>query len=134
MRYIVNHLSLTTKDFERLEVLLKLWFDMASVLNEEDLNPSYYSVFRNLLEEWIARVDAPSLSAFVSHVHSGLNEFSGSIALSTGMSMSVIWEAEHGIIPSSLEHWKTYDRLIKLMEDFESKVTFQTGMAIELSS
>ena len=134
MRYIVNHISLTIKDFERLEVLLKLWSHMAYMLNDEDVDPSYYSVFRNLLEEWVARVDAPSLSAFVSRVQSELNGLSSSIALSTGISMSVIWEVGHAIVPSSLEHWKTYDRLVTLMDDFESRVAFQTGMGIEFSS
>src|SRR5208282_1376184 len=134
MRYIVNHISLTTKDFERLEVLLKLWSHMAYMLNEEDLDPSYYSVFWNLLEEWVARIDAPSLSGFVTHVHSELDGLSSSIALSTGMSMSVIWEVGRAMVPSSLEHWKIYDRLITLMDDFESKVAFQTGMEIALSS
>ena len=132
MRYIVNHISLTTKDFESLETLLKLWSHMAYMLNEEDLDPSYYSVFRDLLDEWVARIDAPSLSGFVGHVHSELNGLSHSIALSTGVSMSVIWEVAHARVPSSLEHWKIYDRLITIMDDFESKVAFQTGMGIAL--
>lgn len=103
---------------------------MAYMLNVEDLDPSYYSVFRSLLEEWVVGVDAPSLSVFVSHVRSELNGLSSSIALSTGMSMCVIWEAGHAIVPSSLEHWKMYDQLVILMDDFESKVAFQTGMGI----
>ena|SRR5208282_1768512 len=134
MRYIVNYISLTTKDFERLEVLLKLWSHMAYMLNEEDLDPSYYSVFRNLLEEWVSGIDAPSLSRFVNHVRSELNGLSSSIALSTGMSMSVIWDVGHAMVPSSLEHWKIYDRLITFMDDFENKVALQTGMGIALSS
>jgi midasin (ATPase involved in ribosome maturation) len=132
MRYIVNHISLTSKDFESLEALLKLWSHMAYMLNEEDFDPSYYSVFRNLLEEWVARIDSPSLSGFGGHVHSELNGLSGSIALSTGMSMPVIWEVARARVPSSLEHWKIYNRLITLMDDFESKVAFQTGMGIVL--
>ena len=107
---------------------------MAYMLNEEDLDPSYYSVFRNLLEEWVSGIDAPSLLRFVSHVRSELNGLSSSIALSTGMSMSVIWEVGHAMVPSSLEHWKIYDRLITFMDDFENKVAFQTGMGIALSS
>lgn len=134
MRYIVNHISLTTKDFETLEVLLKLWVHMAYMLNEEDLDPSYYSVFRNLLEEWVARIVSPSLSTFVRHVHSELNGLSSSIALSTGMSMSVIWEQGHVMVPSSLERWKVHDRLITIMDNFESKVAFQIGIGIVLSN
>jgi len=129
MRYIVSRVSLIIKEFERLELLLKLWSHMAHMLSE-DFEPSYYLVFRNILNEWIAKRNASNLSRLVSDVRSELDGLSTSVALSTGMSMSIIWERCHVIVPSSLGHWKVFEKLITLINEFENKVAFQIGMRI----
>ena len=103
---------------------------MANLLNEENLDPSYYSVFREILEEWTTRTAAPGLNRFVSCVRSELQSLSNSVALSTGMSVSVIWELVHPPVPSSLEQWKVYDDLIAFMNEFESRVAFRMGIRL----
>lgn len=106
---------------------------MALILNEENLDPSYYSVFRDILEAWMEHARSPGLFRFVSHIRSELHGLSNSVALSTGMSMSVIWEEVHPTVPSSLEQWRVYNHLITLMDEFETRVAFQTGMYLSSS-
>jgi midasin (ATPase involved in ribosome maturation) len=117
-----------------LDYLLRLWFHIASLLNEEHLDPSFYSVFRDILEEWTAQTTAPGLIRFVNQVRSELQSLSNSVLLSTGMSMFVIWESVHPIVPSTLEQWKVYDQLIALMNEFESRVAFRIGICLSWPS
>ena len=107
---------------------------MASLLNEENLDSSFYSVFRDILEEWNAQTTAPGLIRFVNQIRSELQNLSNAVMLSTGMSMFVIWELLHPIVASSLDQWKVYDHLITLMNEFESRVAFRIGIFISGTS
>lgn len=124
-RYVTLILTLIAKDITDLNDLFTLWFEMVQLLNEENLDPSYYIAFRNLLEAWTDRVNASILSDFISQVRSQLKALSNSVELSTGMSMSLIWTMARPCVPSNLEQWGAYDKLTMLIKDFESKVAFQ---------
>ena len=118
---------LTGKVVEKLESLVRIWLDIAYLLNERDLDPTYYSVFRDNLHEWIKRSENGTLHGFVAHVRSELDGLSKSVALSTGISMTLIWEAARPIVPVTLEQWNGRGQLITLLDEFDSRVAFQTG-------
>jgi midasin (ATPase involved in ribosome maturation) len=124
-RYALRIFSLIAKDIDSLRDLVSLWFDMAQLLNDEDLDPSYYIAFRNLLEGWTARATGPALSGFVNQVRSQLKSLSNTVALSTGVSMPLIWKMARPNVPSSLEQWEAYHELITVMKNFESRVALQ---------
>jgi midasin (ATPase involved in ribosome maturation) len=127
-------LTLISKDLANLNDLLRLWFEMVQILNEEDLDPSYYIAFRNLLESWTDRVNGSILSGFMTQVRSQLKALSSSVALSTGISMPLIWNIARPNVPSNLEQWEAYDKLTTLMKNFESKVAFQDRIIPSLLS
>jgi midasin (ATPase involved in ribosome maturation) len=115
-----------------LNGLLRLWFDMASLLNEKDLDPTTYSIFRDTLEEWIDQSKGLSLSGFIDQVKLELRGLSNSVTLSTGLSMSTIWETVHPMVPSSLEQWRVYEQLVTLINEFESRIACQIGIKFKL--
>lgn len=98
---------------------------MVQILNEENLDPSYYIAFRNLLESWTERVNGSILSGFVTQVRSQLKALSNSVTLSTGISMPLIWNIARPNVPSNLEQWEAYDKLTTFINNFESNVAFQ---------
>jgi midasin (ATPase involved in ribosome maturation) len=128
-RGILHRFHTDVKDFTCLEELMDLWFDMARLLNEEHLDPSYYSVFRGLLEDWVKRSSQRHLSGLTTHVQSELHRLSSSVALSTGISMSVIWEVARPAVPSNLDQWNAYDRLLRIVDGFDNAVALQIGTA-----
>jgi midasin (ATPase involved in ribosome maturation) len=110
-----------------LQELMSLWSDMAQLLNEEHLDPTYYSVFRGLVEDWTARSTRANLSSIVTLVSSELHRLSNSVVLLTGNSMPIIWETVRPSIPSNLEQWNAYDRLRALTSKFDDMVEGQIG-------
>jgi midasin (ATPase involved in ribosome maturation) len=128
-RGILHRFNTDIQDFTCLAELVDLWFDMARLLNEEHLDPSYYSVFRGLLEEWVKRSTQRHLSGLTTHVQSELHRLSSSVALSTGISMSVIWEVARPTVPSNLDQWNAYDRLLRIVNEFDNTVALQIGTA-----
>jgi midasin (ATPase involved in ribosome maturation) len=104
---------------------------MAYLLSEDPTDPSYYTIFREALEGWVQR-SGQALKGFVYHIRPELDNLSTLVTLSTGFSMSVIWEAVHPIVPSSLEQWNSYNQLLALISDFESKVGNQIGTLLSL--
>jgi midasin (ATPase involved in ribosome maturation) len=120
-------IKLIMQDLKKLDDLLILCLHMAHLLNEENLDPSYFSVFRDILNEWMEHAKGPGLFVFASHVHSELHGLSASVKLSTGISMSVIWQEVHPTVPSNLQQWQVYDHLSAVMTDFENKTAFQIG-------
>jgi len=120
-------IKLIIQDLKKLDDLLILCLHMAHLLNEENLDPSYFSVFRDILNEWMEHAKGAGLFVFVSQLHSELHGLSTSVELSTGISMSVIWEEVHPTVPSNLQRWQVYDHLSALMTDFENRTAFQIG-------
>ena len=110
-----------------LDGLGGLWFDVLSIINGRDLDPSYYSVFRDLFEDWMEKAAKQNLPGFLNAVRVELQGLSSSVALSTGLSMSILWEAVRPLVPSSLEQWSVYDQLRSLLGEFETRVAFQIG-------
>lgn len=118
---------LICEDIEKLENLLRLWFDMASLLNDRHLDPSYYSIFRDSLKEWIQQSKDRQLTGFVTAAHTALDGLSKSLTLSTGIGLPLIWEAARPTLPSTQEQWDCYEELVTLLDQFDSQVAFQTG-------
>lgn len=114
-----------------LEELTRVWFDMARLLNETHTDPSYYTIFRESLERWTQR-SGEALLGFVDHIGPQLSNLSTLVTLSTGFSMSVIWEAIHPVVPSTLEQWNSYSQLLTLITDFEHKVGHEIGISFGL--
>jgi hypothetical protein len=110
-----------------LQELMSLWSDMAQLLNEEHLDPTYYSVFRGLVEDWTARSTRANLLSILKLVSSELHRLSNSVALVTGNSMAIIWETVRPSIPSNLDQWNAYDRLRGLTREFDDMVEGQIG-------
>jgi len=106
---------------------------MARLLSEDPTDPSYYTIFRGALELWVQR-SGQALKGFVRQIRPELDNLSTLVTLSTGFSMSVIWEAVHPIVPSTLEQWSSYNQLLALIRDFESKVSNQIGTFFTLLS
>src|ERR1700687_1080369 len=99
---------------------------MARLLNEEHLGPTYYSVFRGLLEGLVGRSNQ-QLSVLTTQVQSELHRLSSSVALSTGISMPVIWEVARPNVPSNVDQWNAYNRLLRTVAEFDSRVALQIG-------
>lgn len=127
--FICYRQLLISKDFRILGDLIQLWLHMAFLLNEEDSDPSYYSLFRDALELWLARSKGTTLFEFGNHIRSSVRNLSGSIDLSTGMTMTAIWEAERPIVPSTLQQWDTYQKFMSVISEFEKKVLFRIGIS-----
>jgi midasin (ATPase involved in ribosome maturation) len=111
---------------------MRLCTDMVYFLNDADMDPSYYSVFRDLLEEWVLSNTSSSLSGFNTSLNFELCKLSKSVDSTTGINMDIIWEATRPFLPSSLEQWNVYDKLQSLMNEFETKSALQIGIYILL--
>lgn len=112
---------------EILSDLLTLWKDMAQMLNVKDLDPSYFGAFKDILSDWLSRNSTANLVRFTEVVQLELKSMSKSVALSTGMSMTLIWEAARPTIPSTEDQWQAFDQLLSLMEALDNNVPFQYG-------
>jgi len=99
---------------------------MVRLLSEDPTDPSYYTIFREALERWVQR-SGQALRGLVHEIRPELEKLSTLVVLSTGFSMPVIWEAVHPTVPSTLEQWNSYNQLLALISDFESKVGGQIG-------
>ena len=107
--------------------LLNLWGHMAQMLNAEDLDPSFYSVFRNILTDWLMRSTNTNLQRFTETVRLELEGLSKSVALSTGMSMPLIWEVARPTLPSTAEQWTAYDKLIGISKMLDNTAAVSYG-------
>lgn len=121
-------LDLTLKTLSRLINLFRLWFGVACLLiEEEEIDPSFFSVLRDLLGRWIETIDSIKLLSFTTAIQVELSSLSESLALTTGTSMSIIWRSTHPDVPSTLEKWITCDRLLTFANEFATKVAGQIG-------
>ena len=112
---------------QKLNDLLVLCIQMINLLNEADVNPSYYRVFRDIFNEWMKQNDGAGFSTVLASLRPELNALSTDLALSTGLSMQLIWENSRPNLPSTSEHWSTYFGLLSALKEFESKVQFHIG-------
>jgi|SRR2546423_1833311 len=112
---------------EIISDLLSLWKDMAQMLNAKDLDPSYYGAFKDILNDWLTRNSTANLVRFTEVVRVELESMSKSVALSTGMSMALIWEAARPILPSTEDQWQAFEQLLSLMEALDNNLSFQYG-------
>lgn len=118
------------------EELARLWIDMTCILNESHVDPSYYTIFREYLERWIKK-SANAADGFVDHtitaIRPWLSDLSSVVTLSTGFGMSMIWEATHPIVASTLEQWNSYSQFLALLNNFENNVGDQIGILYGLT-
>ena len=110
-----------------LSDLLNLWRHMAQMLNAEDPDPSHYMVFKSLLNDWSLRSNSIRLERVTERVRLELESLSEAVALSTGMSMSLIWEAARPTLPSTAEHWTAYDQLLGIAKLLDNNLTVSYG-------
>lgn len=115
------------QDVEMLSVLLNLWGHMAQMLNAEDLDPSYYSVFKNILNDWLMQNSSTSLVRLTETVRLELETMSKSVALSSGISMPLIWEVARPTFPSTPEQWTAYDELVAISKVLDSNAMMLYG-------
>ena len=109
--------------------LFRLWFGVAFLLHEEEeMDPSFFSVLRDLLGKWMETIDSSKLLPFATVIQAELAGLSESVLLTTGNSMSIIWRSTHPDVPSTLENWKAYDRLLTFANEFETKAAGQIGI------
>jgi len=109
-----------TQDMEMLSRLLNLWGHMAQMLNAENLDPSYYSVFKIILNDWLMQNNTTSLVHLTENVRLELENLSKSVALSSGISMPLIWEVARPIYPSTTVQWSAYDQLVGISTILDS--------------
>ena len=107
--------------------LINLWFGMAFLLNEEGVDPSYYSVFRELLMQWHDRSESSNLEGFRKLVILVISKIAGATTLSTGRSVCLLWAASRPLVPSNLEMWNIYSRLIDFVDEFDKRVNLKIG-------
>jgi midasin (ATPase involved in ribosome maturation) len=119
---------------EILSDLITLWRDMAQMLNAKDLDPSYYGAFKDILNDWLTRSSAANLVQFTEVVRLELERLSESVALSTGMSMALIWEVARPILPSTEGQWHAFDQLLSLTEALDNNIPFQFGRTSPICS
>jgi len=100
---------------------------MATLLNEADLDPSYYLVFQGALKKWLERSNSLPLSTFVSIVSVAVRGLVDSTVPSTGVSLTLVWTVAHPIVPSTLGEWDAFNQLLVFMDDFDNSVASQHG-------
>ena len=127
--------KLMSQDLERLEELIRLWKDMTLTLNEGDVDPSYYPVFQDLFAEWVVRSEmslseTSSISRFVKCVATGITKISSSVSVTTGKGMNLIWRAIHPCVPSTLELWNIYEKVLGTFNEFGKKFALQVGICL----
>jgi midasin (ATPase involved in ribosome maturation) len=112
---------------EMLFDLVNLWGHMVQLLNAESLDPSYYGVFKNILNDWLVQSHGTNLASFTHAIRLELESLSKSVALSTGLSMPIIWELARPALPSTIEQWTAYDHLVSISKMLDNNAPVAYG-------
>lgn len=104
-----------------------LCFQMIAILNDINVDPSYFRVFRDAFCDWSKRITTADLSTLTLPIRRGLEGLSDKLDLSTGMSVNLLWESLRPKLPATQEHWNVYSRLLEAYKELENKVRFQIG-------
>lgn len=95
--------------------LFTLW--MGAYKTSATRNEAKLRVYQELFEKWVSSSkDYLENWAPLSQV---IDEFGTSLSLTTGNSMSIIWEEFRSIYPTSKELWLNYDRIVSVAEKFD---------------
>jgi len=106
-----------------------MWFDMANILNEPDVDQSYYKVFRDLVHSALVRAAKGFPSSFAS-LQNEVSLLGKTVDLRTGSCMSAIWEAARPAVPTSRETWIVYEEVLAVIAKFERDVEFRMGITV----
>jgi len=106
-----------------------MWFDMANILNEPDVDQSYYKVFRDLVHPAVVRAAKAFPSSFAS-LQNEVSLLGKTVDLRTGLCMSAIWEAARPALPTSRETWIVYDEVLSVIAKFERDMAFQIRITV----
>lgn len=128
---MVHLLALTIQSFPEVRKLAALWFDMASILNEPDVDRSYYKVFGDILKTEISRAKGGiylTIGFLMNMETLGIN-----VDLMAGTCMSAIWEVARPWAPTTPETWVVYDEIVSAIAKFEGDTAYYMGMHLFVS-
>jgi hypothetical protein len=114
------------QSFTEVSELALLWFDMASILNEPDVDRSYYKVFRDLLDAEISQSKGGILLSIGFRLN--LESLGKNVDLMTGTCMSAIWEAARPSAPTTHESWAIYNEISSAIAKFETDTAYHIGI------
>jgi hypothetical protein len=107
---------------------VELWFDMAHILNEAEVDQSYYKVFRDFIEPVFRRA-AQGFPSSAAQLQEDVLNLAQNVDLRTGVCMSAIWQAARPVVPATQETWTIYQEVVSVIEQFERDVAFQMGIS-----
>jgi midasin len=113
--------------YESIVNLQVIWLDMFNTSREQ--HESKLRVYQDLIREW-TEVNCPKnelLSSYAKTLILAVDEFGASLHLTTGSSMSKLWEMFRNTYPLTENSWRNAELLFKLASEFDDIVKAQFG-------
>jgi len=104
---------------------------MASILNEPDVDQSYYKVFRDLLETEVSR--AARGIYLTGGFRMNMQSLGKEVDLVTGTCMSAIWDAARPSAPTTQASWIVHDEIHSVIAKFERDAAYHIGILLFVS-
>jgi len=79
------------------------------------------------LNDWLVQSHGTNLASFTHAIRLELESLSKSVALSTGLSMPLIWELARPALPSTIEQWTAYDHLVSISKMLDNNAPVAYG-------
>lgn len=107
-----------SKSYEKLFNLLILWNSFVSASSVNDYTA--ICVYHDKLMKWLEKYKENFDHAKVIKLESFVMEFNGQLKMSTGSSMTIIWNACRDAYPQNGISWQNYELLVRLAESFDA--------------
>ncbi|VVT57060.1 uncharacterized protein SAPINGB_P005514 [Magnusiomyces paraingens] len=110
-----------TEPLFSLVLLLQIGVDLTALSSSKTTDESQLPVYRDILDDWYnKRGSAEIFATEDSKLKSAISEFGCQLDLTSGTSMKLIWSQCHEEVPSSLNSWTRYERVISVAQKFDS--------------
>ncbi|GAV27477.1 hypothetical protein PMKS-000945 [Pichia membranifaciens] len=103
--------------FEPLFKLIVLWNNF--VVASSSMNQTAIRVYHDNLVEWFEKHRSKFNSTMSLKLESFITDFNNRLKMSTGSSMTLIWNACRGTYPQTASAWQNYELLLKVANDFD---------------
>lgn len=103
--------------FESLFKLTVLWNNFLAA--SSSMNQTAIRVYQDDLIDWFEGHHSKFNSTMTLKLGNFITDFNSQLKMSTGSSMTLIWNACRGTYPQTASAWKNYELLLKVANDFD---------------
>lgn len=104
-----------------LVILLQISKDLTILCSSSFTDESQFPVYRGILEDWYKKYSEFSIfERQIDGLRQAIDQFGGQLELTTGHSMTLLWNSYHKSVPSSLNAWERYERVLSITEKFDA--------------